>query len=107
VVAGAAAGVEAGGLQQRADLRAGDRSSSYGRPSKVAVPDVGRTSPSSMRRVVVLPEPFGPRNPVTAPGRTCAVSRSTARVAPKRLVSPSNRSVVPIDLPPPMIFLGT
>jgi hypothetical protein len=53
---------------------------------------------SSMRIVVVLPEPFGPRKPVTAPGRTRAVSASTARVAPNRLVSPSKTSVVPIGL---------
>jgi hypothetical protein len=34
-----------------------------GSPSTVAVPDVGRTSPSNIRRVVVLPAPFGPRKP--------------------------------------------
>ena len=39
---------------------AGDPAAS---PSTVAVPEVGRTSPSSMRSVVVLPAPFGPRKP--------------------------------------------
>jgi len=53
----------------------------------VAVPDVGVTSPSSIRSVVVLPAPFGPRNPVTVPGRTAKVRSSTAVTAPKRLVS--------------------
>ena len=33
----------------------------------VAVPPVGVTRPSSIRRVVVLPAPLGPRKPVTAP----------------------------------------
>ena len=36
-----------------------------------------------MRRIVVdLPEPFGPRKPVTLPGRTVKPSPSTARVDP-------------------------
>ena len=50
--------------------RVGSSSSSYRLPSKVAVPEVGATSPSSMRSEVVFPAPFGPRKPVTAPGRT-------------------------------------
>ena len=33
-------------------------------------PEVGTTSPSRHLSVVVLPEPFGPRNPVTRPGWT-------------------------------------
>ncbi len=32
-------------------------------PSTVAVPEVGRNRPQSMRMVVDLPEPLGPRNP--------------------------------------------
>ena len=32
-------------------------------PSTVTVPRVGTSSPQSMRIVVDLPEPFGPRNP--------------------------------------------
>jgi hypothetical protein len=35
-----------------------------------------------MRIVVDLPEPFGPRNPVTTPGRTVKVNESTASFAP-------------------------
>lgn len=38
-----------------------------GVPLIVADPDVGDTSPRSIRNVVVLPEPFGPRNPVIEP----------------------------------------
>src|SRR6476646_6560377 len=39
--------------------------------------------------VVDLPAPFGPRNPVTTPGSTTKLSRSTAVLSPYRLVSPS------------------
>ena len=35
-----------------------------------------------MRSVVVLPAPFGPRNPVTAPSRTVNDRSSTAVTAP-------------------------
>ena len=34
-----------------------------GSPSSEISPAVGRISPSSIRIVVVLPEPFGPRKP--------------------------------------------
>src|SRR5690348_11211401 len=52
----------------------------------VAVPEVGAISPSSIRSVVVLPAPFGPRKPVTEPGATVKLSESTARCLPKILV---------------------
>src|SRR6476661_3487190 len=55
----------------------------------VAVPAVGRTRPSSMRSVVVLPLPFGPRKPVIRPDSTVKVSSSTAVKVPNRLVSPA------------------
>ena len=42
-----------------------------------------------MRRVVVLPEPLGPRKPVTAPVRTVKDRSSTAVTGPKCFVSPS------------------
>jgi len=38
--------------------------------------------------VVDLPDPFGPRNPVTRPGRTSKLSASTASREPNRLVKP-------------------
>src|SRR5260370_36929124 len=38
--------------------------------------------------VVVLPAPFGPRMPVTAPHAALSVSPSTAAVVPYRLTSP-------------------
>jgi hypothetical protein len=40
-----------------------------------------------MRMVVDLPEPFGPRKPVTTPGATSKVSPSTAVTDPYCLVS--------------------
>src|SRR4051812_7882619 len=52
----------------------------------VAVPESGWTSPSSMRSVVVLPAPLGPRKPVTLPGSTTKLSWSTARTLPNVLV---------------------
>src|SRR6185437_14397418 len=60
----------------------------------VAVPLVGETSPRSIRRVVVLPAPFGPRNPVTRPGWTVKSNPRTAATEPKVLVSPRT-SIVP------------
>jgi len=37
--------------------------------------------------VVVLPAPFGPRKPVTWPGRTVKLRLSSAVTEPKRLLS--------------------
>src|SRR4051812_3371943 len=52
------------------------------RPSTVDVPDVGCTRPRHMRRVVVLPAPFGPRKPYTSPLRTLMLTESTASRSP-------------------------
>ena len=38
------------------------------------------------RIVVLLPDPLGPRNPVTRPGWTSKLRSSTATTRPKRLV---------------------
>ena len=46
----------------------------YRRPPTSAVPDVGASRPRMTRIVVVLPAPFGPRKPVTCPGRTAKLS---------------------------------
>ena len=45
--------------------------------------------PASMRIVVDLPAPFGPRKPTTSPRPTVKDTLSTAVKVPKRLVSPS------------------
>ena len=44
--------------------------------------------PRSVRSVVVLPEPFGPRKPVIVPRCTSKLRSSTAVTAPKRFVNP-------------------
>ena len=41
-----------------------------------------------MRMKVVLPLPFGPRNPKISPVRTCSAMSFTTVVAPKRFVIP-------------------
>ncbi len=67
-------------------VRIGRSSSVYRRPPMVADPAVGETRPRSIRRVVVLPAPLGPRNPVTRPGRTVKLRSSTARTWPNVFV---------------------
>jgi len=54
----------------------------------VAVPAVGSTRSSSIRKVVVFPAPFGPRNPVTRPGSTVNDKSSTALTPRYSLLSP-------------------
>jgi hypothetical protein len=54
----------------------------YGLPFTVTVPDVGASRPRIIRIVVDFPAPFGPRKPVTAPGRTVNVKLSTASLSP-------------------------
>jgi hypothetical protein len=55
----------------------------------VTRPLVGGVSPTMTRMVVVLPAPFGPRNPVTVPGWQTKLTLSTAVKSPYFLVSPS------------------
>src|SRR5271166_1242461 len=60
-----------------------------GTPSSSAWPLVGKARPSSIRMVVVLPEPFGPRKPYTEPRGTARSMWSTATWPPRnRLVRP-------------------
>ena len=66
-------------------------------------PAVGSSSPAIIRIVVDFPAPFGPRKPVTMPGRTVTVSPSTASVRPYRLVTASisiTRSTLGARAPP-------
>lgn len=51
-------------------------------PPIVTWPEVGRSRPSIIRMVVDLPDPLGPRKPVTAPGRTWNERLYTAVFAP-------------------------
>src|SRR5258708_6128482 len=52
-------------------------------------PLVGVMIPHSMRIVVVLPEPFGPKKAKTSPSRTSSDSRSTAISSPYAFVNSS------------------
>src|SRR5690606_16638411 len=54
----------------------------YSTPSIVAVPFDGRVSPAIIRIAVDLPAPFGPRKPVTRPGRHANETSSTAVKSP-------------------------
>ncbi|OLT19263.1 hypothetical protein BJF79_17010 [Actinomadura sp. CNU-125] len=60
----------------------GRRTAAYRPPFTSASPDEAASRPSSIRMVVDFPAPFGPRNPVTVPGRTVNDRPSTAVVAP-------------------------
>ena len=103
VVVRRAAGVHGAGLEQRADL--------VQRRRVVAVVlavdgHVARASGASrprIRRIVVdLPEPFGPRKPVTMPGSTVKVRSSTARFVPVVL-----RQVARLDHPATVLLART
>src|SRR5262245_8076152 len=52
-------------------------------------PADGVRYPARMRRIVVLPEPLGPRSPMTSPRFTVRQTPSTARRGPYHLVRPS------------------
>ena len=64
--------------------RAGRRSACRGTacPSTSTRPSVGNTRPSSIRMVVLLPAPFGPRNPNRSPSWTSRSTWSTATARP-------------------------
>src|SRR5512147_3208585 len=51
-------------------------------PPTVPSPPVGMRRPQSMRMVVDLPAPFGPRNPKISPFFTSRLMRSTATKSP-------------------------
>src|SRR6266542_3628505 len=76
-------------------VRSGSGRSAYRYPPIVAVPAMGVTRLSSMRSVVVLPAPFGPRKPVTRPGSTVndrsstALTRLYCLVRPETTICPS------------------
>src|SRR5215475_515580 len=62
----------------------------------MARPDVGVSRPQSMRMVVDLPAPLGPRNPKISPFFVSRLMRSTATKSPNRLT----RSSTTTDLGP-------
>src|SRR5689334_5969394 len=73
-------------------------SASRSAPATVAVPAVGRSSVVSIRSVVVLPAPFGPRKPTISPSATLRSTPRTASTVRLRLVnvrvSPSASMIV-------------
>src|SRR4051812_12178453 len=71
-------------------------------PASRIVPDVGDSSPATIRRVVVLPQPEGPRSAKKEPRGTSRSRSCTAVKPPKDLVtdrsrSPSNPSEASVD----------
>src|SRR5215471_11049871 len=58
------------------------------RPSIVISPAVGFSNPAIMRRVVVLPQPDGPRNETNSPFSTARLKSMTAAVSPKYFWTP-------------------
>ncbi len=67
---------------------ASTRCAGTGRPSRDIEPALAWVSPSSVRIRVVLPAPFGPRNPNAQPRGTDRSTPSIAARSPKRLVRP-------------------
>ena len=86
VLGGEVAGRTAGSPRSRRPgrpPRAGAAGTS--RPRIAIRPPLGLIRPSSVRSVVVLPEPFGPRKPCTCPASTTMSKPSSARRTPLRL----------------------
>ena len=71
---------EIGEEQRRLDQRSETSGNSPGtlRPNIFSDPESGRTKPSNSRMVVVLPDPFGPRNPNPPPASTVRSNPRTA-----------------------------
>jgi hypothetical protein len=92
VVAAGTAGMEVGCFEYRTHPAAGLREVRVGLAENNARPLVGVASPSNMRSVVVLPAPFGPRNPVIVPSSSSKDRSSTATTPPNRFISDSART---------------
>src|SRR5450432_4894876 len=67
------------------------------RPLTTMAPSSGNSNPAVIRRVVVLPQPDGPRNETSSPSPTLRSKSWTATWPPKRLVIPwsSSRAINP------------
>src|SRR5215470_14182896 len=62
-------------------------------------PELGASNPATMRRVVVLPQPLGPRNEMNSPRSTARSKFCTTVCAPKDLRRFSiSRNAMPIPL---------
>src|SRR5580704_6809435 len=84
-------------------LRTPTGSLSRSAPATMAVPPVGCSSVVSIRSVVVLPAPFGPRKPTTSPSptvRSTPLTASTVRLRLLKVRASPRASMMPIALPP-------
>src|SRR3954447_20085778 len=77
--------------------RTSSRSRTTSWPATRARPPVGFASVQSMLIVVVLPAPFGPRNPNTSPGSTSKLTPRTASKSSNFLRS-SSTSIIPHEI---------
>src|SRR5207244_11806099 len=68
-------------------LRTSSGSSTTSSPETLAAPADGRRYPVSIRRMVVFPEPLGPRRPMPSPPPTSSDTPSTASLGPNHFVS--------------------
>ena len=66
-------------------------------PATLNRPRVGSRIVVSMRIAVVLPAPFGPRNPSTSPDSTENVMSSTASCSPYRFAMPCASTALPTE----------
>lgn len=82
LVAAGPAGVEVGRLQQRADAPRRVLQLAVGMAEDKRLTEVGSARPRSIRSVLDLPAPLGPRNPVTVPWVSSNVNPSTATTEP-------------------------
>src|SRR5690349_21669543 len=64
-------------------------------------PDVAGSSPATMRRNVVLPQPLGPTSEMNSPGATVRLIARNASSASNRLVSPETASLAVISISRP------
>src|SRR5207245_277501 len=64
------------------------------KPATMASPLLGCSNVASMRSAVVLPAPFGPRNPKISPALTFRSTPATASTTPRRLAKLRRRSRV-------------
>jgi hypothetical protein len=60
------------------------------RPSMRIAPWSGVSKPAIMRKVVVLPQPEGPRNDTNSPASTLRLTPRTTWLAPKPFCRPSS-----------------
>ena len=77
-----APGVLRGGVEQDADVAARIRDVAVAQPVDARRPRSAGVSPQIIRRVVDLPAPLGPRNPVTVPGSQRKETSATAGWSP-------------------------